>query len=154
MDRSSSVGLLIPDISNPAYPPIVRGLEDALRPSGISVLLASTDNDARREVELVSAMIDHRVDGLLLATATTKYPPLQTLLAAKIPVVLLNRSTNDLAVPLVRGDDQKGIRLAVQHLAALGHRHIAHLAGTELGVERVRPPACVRRLDEGGWTGP
>ncbi len=131
MDRSSSVGLLIPDISNPAYPPIVRGLEDALRPSGISVLLASTDNDARREVELVSAMIDHRVDGLLLATATTKYPPLQTLLAAKIPVVLLNRSTDDLAVPLVRGDDQKGIRLAVQHLVALGHRHIAHLAGTD-----------------------
>ena len=132
MDRSSSVGMLIPDISNPAYPPIVRGVEDALRASGISVLLASTDNDVRREAELVSTMIDHRVDGLLLATATTKYPPLETLLAAKIPVVLLNRSTDDLPVPLVRGDDEKGIRLAVEHLVGLGHSRIAHLAGTDL----------------------
>jgi LacI family transcriptional regulator len=131
MDRSSSVGLLIPDISNPAYPPMVRGLEDVLRPSGISLLLASTDNYPQREVELVSAMLDHRVDGLFLATATAKYSPLRMLLAAKIPIVLLNRSMDDLAVPLVRGDDQKGIRLAVQHLAALGHRRIAHLAGTD-----------------------
>ncbi|HVZ54811.1 MAG TPA: LacI family DNA-binding transcriptional regulator, partial [Pseudolabrys sp.] len=131
MDRSSSVGLLIPDISNPAYPPMVRGLEDVLRPSGISLLLASTDNYPQREVELVSAMLDQRVDGLFLATATSKYSPLRMLLAAKIPIVLLNRSMDDLAVPLVRGDDHKGIRLAVQHLAELGHRRIAHLAGTD-----------------------
>ena len=131
MERSSSIGMLIPDISNPAYPPIVRGVEDVLRASGISVLLASTDNDPRREAELVAGMIDHRVDGLLLATATRDYPPLKDVLAAKIPVILLNRSTDDLSVPLVRGDDEKGIQCAVQHLKALGHERIAHLAGTD-----------------------
>jgi LacI family transcriptional regulator, galactose operon repressor len=153
MNRSSSVGMLIPDISNPAYPPIVRGLEDALRASGISILLASTDNDVRRESELVSVMLDHRVDGLLLATATRNYPPLQALLAAKIPVVLLNRSTDDLSVPLVRGDDQRGIRLAVEHLVELGHRRIAHLAGTDTvsnGLDRRL--AFIRSITDTGLT--
>lgn len=151
MERSSSVGMLIPDISNPAYPPLVRGVEDALRPSGISVLLASTDNDPQREAELVSVMIDHRVDGLLLATATRKYPPLQDILATKLPVVLLNRSIDDLSVPLVRGDDEKGIRLAVEHLVSLGHQRVAHLAGTDTvsnGYDRRR--AFIRAMQEAG----
>ena len=151
MERSSSVGMLIPDISNPAYPPLVRGVEDALRPSGISVLLASTDNDPQREAELVSVMLDHRVDGLLLATATRKYPPLKRYLAAKLPVVLLNRSIDDLSVPLVRGDDEKGIRLAVEHLVSLGHQRIAHLAGTSTvsnGYDR--RCAFIRAMQEAG----
>jgi LacI family transcriptional regulator, galactose operon repressor len=151
MERSSSIGMLIPDISNPAYPPIVRGVEDVLRESGIMVLLASTDNDLRRETALVGVMIDHRVDGLLLATATRKYPPLQDVLAAKIPVVLLNRSTDELLVPLVRGDDDKGIQLAVKHLKALGHKKIAHLAGTDSvsnGYDRRR--AFIRSMQDAG----
>jgi len=151
MEQSSSVGMLIPDISNPAYPPIVRGVEDAVRASGISVLLASTDNDPRREAELVSVMIDHRIDGLLLATATRNYPPLQSVLAAKIPTILLNRSTDELLVPLVRGDDERGIQLAVQHLKDLGHTRIAHLAGTELVSNgRDRRNAFIRSMQQAG----
>lgn len=151
MERSSSIGMLIPDISNPAYPPLVRGVEDVLRESGIMVLLASTDNDPRREAAVVGVMIDHRVDGLLLATATREYPPLQDVLAAKIPVILLNRSTDDLSVPLVRGDDEKGIQLAVKHLKALGHEKIAHLAGTDTvsnGYDRRR--AFIHSMQEAG----
>jgi LacI family transcriptional regulator len=129
--RSSSVGMLIPDISNPAYPPIVRGAEDVLRPAGLSVLLASTDNDPAREADLIALMLDQRVDGLLLATATRKYSPLDVLLRARLPVVLVNRSTGSGELPLVRGDDELGIRLAVQHLRSLGHQNIAHLAGTD-----------------------
>ncbi|MHB8494406.1 MAG: LacI family DNA-binding transcriptional regulator [Casimicrobiaceae bacterium] len=131
VERSSSVGMLIPDISNPAYPPIVRGVEDALRVARIPVLLASTDNDPSREAELIALMLDQRVDGLLLATATRKYAPLQTLLAADLPVVLINRCPEKTSLPLVRGDDDRGIELAVRHLASLGHTHIAHLAGTD-----------------------
>ena len=151
MRQSSSVGMLIPDILNPAYPPIVRGVEDALRPAGLSVLLASTDNDPRREADLIALMLDQRVDGLLLATATRKYPPLADLLRAGLPVVLANRSTGNGQLPLVTGDDERGIRLAVEHLRSLGHQDIAHLAGTDRvssGHDRKR--AFVRAMRETG----
>lgn len=131
VSQSSSVGMLIPDILNPAYPPIVRGAEDALRPAGLSVLLASTDNDVRREREFITLMLDQRVDGLLLATATRKFGPLEDLLRARVPVVLANRGIGNNPLPLVTGDDILGIELAVRHLRSLGHQHIAHLAGTE-----------------------
>lgn len=151
LERSSSIGMLIPDISNPTYPSIVRGVEDALRPAGVSVLLASTDNDLRQESELMSVMVDHRVDGLLLATVSREYPLLQTLLETDVPVVLINRGADDLSVPIVGGDDDKGIQLAVEHLKDLGHRHIAHLAGTDsvtTGYHRRR--AFVRAVQENG----
>jgi LacI family transcriptional regulator len=129
--QSSSIGMLIPDILNPAYPPIVRGAEDALRPAGLSVLLASTDNDVQREREFITLMLDRRVDGLLLATATRKFGPLDDLLRARVPVVLANRGIGNNRLPLVTGDDVLGIDLAIRHLRSLGHQHIAHLAGTE-----------------------
>jgi LacI family transcriptional regulator len=147
--ESASVGMLIPDILNPAYPPIVRGAEDALRPAGLSVLLASTDNDPLRESEFIRLMLDRRVDGLLLATATRKYPPLADLLHAGLPVVLANRSTGNGQLPLVTGDDASGIELAVRHLRSLGHEDIAHLAGTERvssGYDRKRAFVRAMRL--------
>lgn len=149
--QSGSVGMLIPDILNPAYPPIVRGAEDALRASGLSVLLASTDNDPRREAEFISLMLDRRVDGLLLATATRNYPPLADLLHAGVPVVLANRGTGNGQLPLVTGNDGLGIELAVRHLRALGHDDIAHLAGTtrvSSGYDRKR--AFVRAMRDTG----
>jgi LacI family transcriptional regulator len=151
--QSSSVGMLIPDILNAAYPPIVRGAEDALRPAGLSVLLASTDNDPRREAELIAIMLDQRVDGLLLASATRKYAPLGALVQARLPVVLINRSTGKGQLPLVTGDDALGIELAVRHLRSLGHRDIAHLAGTEKvssGYDRKR--AFIRAMQATGTT--
>lgn len=151
LEHSSTVGMLIPDISNPVYAPIVRGVEDALRASGVSVLVSSTDNDLAHESELVAVMVDRQVDGLLLATATRSYPLLAGLLARRMPVVLINRSTDDPSAPVVRGDDDLGIQMAVDHLVALGHRRIAHLAGTSsVTTGHHRRRAFVRALQEAG----
>ena len=129
--KSASVGMLIPDISNPVYAPVVRGVEDALRAEGLSVLVSSTDNDADREAALLDIMLDRKVDGLLLATATRSYQQAGRLLNARIPVTLIGRATDVSWAPIVRVDDASGIRAAVTCLAALGHRHIVHLAGTD-----------------------
>jgi LacI family transcriptional regulator len=131
MNRTFTVGALIPDLTNPLFPPIVRGIEERLRGTGYTVILGNTDNDNERERSIVEVMRNRRVDGLILATASRHFPILQELLADGMPVVLINRTTDDSLVPAVTGDDHAGVGLAVQHLASLGHTEIAHVAGPQ-----------------------
>jgi LacI family transcriptional regulator len=129
--RTFTIGMLVPDLTNPLFPPIVRGIEDRLRDSGFIMVLANTDNDADKERSLVAAMTARRVDGLILATARREYPLLQRVTAAGIPTVLVNRTTDAATVPAVLSDDHCGIGQAVRHLSALGHTRIAHVGGTQ-----------------------
>ena len=66
--RSRTVGVIVPDITDPAYPPIIRGIEDALARHGYVAILANTDGDARRQQRIVETMRARAVDGLILAT--------------------------------------------------------------------------------------
>src|SRR6476661_5427994 len=72
--RSNSIGVLIPDLNNPLFPPIVRGLEDKLAAAGYVALLGNTDADASRERTLFEQMRARHVDGFVLATATLHRP--------------------------------------------------------------------------------
>jgi LacI family transcriptional regulator len=134
--RSRTVGVLLPDITNPVFPPILRGIEDALDAEGYFALLANT---ARREGGVAAAqmalerMQAQRVEGFIVATALRDDAWLEGLRKSGAQVVLVNR-TNDpdggrSLLPAVISDDMLGMRLAVDHLVALGHRRIAHLAG-------------------------
>jgi LacI family transcriptional regulator len=123
--KSMTVGMLIPDLANPLFPPIVRGIEDGLSQHGYVMILANTDQDLNREEHLIDVFMQRRVDGLVTATARRKYPFLDTLANSDIPVVLVNRTVDDSPVSMVAGDDHQGIGLAVKHLVELGHRRIA-----------------------------
>src|SRR5262249_32285522 len=67
--RSQTIGVLLPDLNNPLFPPIVRGIEDALLPRGYTALIASTDNDAERERVYFQVLLGRQVDGFIIATA-------------------------------------------------------------------------------------
>lgn len=127
--RSHTIGVLIPDIANPLFPPIVRGIEDRLAQSGYVALLGNTDNDFEREQMLLRGMRSRHVDGLILATVRRKYASLEGGGAETAPVVLVNRVMEDHTLPSVSTDDVSGIRMAVSHLVGLGHHHIGHIAG-------------------------
>jgi LacI family transcriptional regulator len=131
LNRTFTVGMLIPDLTNPLFPPIVRGIEDRLMEAGYTLILANTDNDPQKEQSLFSGMWLRRVDGLILATARREYPLLDDLRSRGLPVVLINRTVDDPPVSAVTGDDHAGVGLAVRHLVQLGHRRIAHVAGTQ-----------------------
>ncbi len=131
MSRTFTVGMLIPDLTNPLFPPIVRGIEDRLRESGWTLIIANTDNDDIKERSILDSMTARRVDGLILATARRDYPLLDEISASGIPMVLVNRTTDEPTVPAVLGDDHSGIGQAVRHLVALGHTKIAHVGGTQ-----------------------
>jgi LacI family transcriptional regulator len=127
--RSMTIGMLLPDLANPLFPPIVRGIEDGLRDEGYVLIIANTDRDQARERSLVDALMTRRVDGLILATAERSYPLLDDLVAADVPAVLVNRAVDAPAVPTVSSDAHQGIGLAVRHLTELGHRRIAYVGG-------------------------
>jgi LacI family transcriptional regulator len=127
--RSSTVGMLVPDITNPFFPPAVRGAEDVLAQFGFSVLLANGDNDECRVRRQVSAMLEARVDGLLLAMARRDDAVVAELAASGIPVVQMNRMVDRGGISAVVPDDYHGIVQAVEHLHGLGHRSIGCVSG-------------------------
>ncbi|MFI7665353.1 LacI family DNA-binding transcriptional regulator [Nocardia sp. NPDC049526] len=139
--KSGTVGLVIPDLTNPLFPPIVRGIEDVLAPAGYSTLIVNTDDRPEREQAQITSLRSRQAEGLIIATALLEHPLLQQLHEQRVPMVLVNRRTKGLAVGSVAADDAAGIGLAVKHLVELGHRRILHLAGpqtTSTGVERLR----------------
>ena len=129
--RSYTVGVLIPDLTNPLFPPIVRGIQDRLEEAAYTPLIANTDNDPDRERADFEAMRARQVDGLITATARRDHGLPAGLEDVELPVVLVNRRLEDGARPSVVADDRLGVRLAVEHLVSLGHRRIAHLAGPQ-----------------------
>ncbi|QWZ07132.1 LacI family transcriptional regulator [Nocardioides panacis] len=139
--KSGTIGLVLPDLTNPLFPPIVRGIEDVLGPAGFSALIVNTDNDPAREQQQVMTLRSRQVEGLIVATARLEHPLLQQLHEQGVRMVLVNRRTDDLDVPSITPDDARGVELAVEHLVKLGHTRIAHLAGpqsTSTGVVRAR----------------
>jgi LacI family transcriptional regulator len=129
--RSYTVGVIVPDIQNPLFPPIIRGLDDRLGEAGYTALIANTDNDAARERVDFEAMRARQVDGIVTATARADHELLHEVAASGTPVVLVNRRVQDGSLPSATADDRAGARLAVEHLVELGHTRIAHLAGPQ-----------------------
>lgn len=139
--KSGTIGLVIPDLTNPMFPPIVRGVEEVLEIAGYTGLIVNTDNDPDRERILIDSLRARQVEGLVIATAVLDHPLLDELRNAGVPMVMVNRRTRGNDIASVGPDDPAGIRLAVGHLAEHGHQRIAHLAGpanTSTGLVRAR----------------
>jgi LacI family transcriptional regulator len=127
--RSRTIGVLLPDITNPVFPPILRGIEDALDSEGYFALLANTSR--REDAAQIAAerMQAQRVEGFLIASAVRDDAWLEGLRKSGARIVLVNRSDGRGSLPAVLSDDMLGMRLAVDHLVELGHRQIVHLTG-------------------------
>jgi len=139
--RSHTMGVLIPDLNNPLFPPIVRGLEDRLAEHGYVALIGNTDGDVTRERMVFDQMRARHVDGFVLATATLRSDILDEATEADLPVVLMNRTAEGYPFSSVSVDNEQGVRAAVTHLASLGHTRIGHIAGPQqisTGLARLR----------------
>lgn len=139
--KSGTIGVVIPDLTNPLFPPIVRGIEEILEPAGYSGLIVNTDNDPNRERLQIESLRSRQVEGLIVATAMLHHPLLTQLSREGVRMVMVNRRPEGIDVPSITPDDATGVELAVRHLAELGHRRIAHLAGpvsTSTGLVRAR----------------
>lgn len=127
--RSGFVGVVVPDLTNPVLPPMVRAIEETMWKAGLACLLADTDNRPERETALIDELRARRCEGLIVATATRRSLAVRGLVGGDVPTVLVTRDIDEGSLHLVTGDDASGVAAAVDHLADLGHRHIASLTG-------------------------
>ena len=127
--QSKLVGVLVPDLGNPLFGPLVTGIEVELRSRGFMCLVAHTTDEAAARADLVAALAHRQVSGLLILAAEIGDSLLDTVQRYRLPTVLVNRGFGDRRFSCVVNDDQESVRLVLDHLLALGHRRIAHVAG-------------------------
>src|SRR6478736_5137718 len=140
--QTKTIGLIIPDVVNPFFAPVVRGAETTARKAGYRVLLCNSEGDLRLERDYIEDLVAHQVEGLLLAPANDEsrhsvFP----LLRRDFPLVLIDRALPDLDCDLIVSDSATGARKLVEHLIAVGHRDVAHITDaddTSTGRERLR----------------
>lgn len=126
-NRSTILGMIIPDITEPFFPAVVKGVEDVTRANHLSLMLFNTQEDETREGECVDIVKAHRCDGLLLIKAPRgpQHERCRARLATlPVPLVYLDRAP-DAGADAVLVDNVTGARRGVEHLLRLGHRRIA-----------------------------
>lgn len=129
-NQTRMLGVLVPNIVNPYFAELTRGIEDRCRRAGYAVFLCNCDDDLVRQTRYVQTLRQRRVDGLLLAVAAGEASELESALATvRTPLVVVERALPGHVTDVVRVDNTAGARLAVQHLLTQGHRRIACLAG-------------------------
>ena len=141
LSTSHTIGLVIPDISNPFFASLARAVEREARKRGYTVLLADSQESLSGETECVRMLTDRQIDGLILAPVGGHAGHLKSLLSGPMPVVQVDRALTQLRTPSVVADNFSGARDAVRHLVSRGHRRIACVQGREdssVIVERVR----------------
>lgn len=129
--RTHTIGVVIPDLTNPLFPPIIRRIERTLAEQGYIAIIADSDNDRNNELAIVQSLKSRNVDGLILATAHRLDSLVNACVKDHIPLVLVNRTVDTHSVTAVINDDEHGIELAVSHLVGLGHKSVAYLGGPQ-----------------------
>ncbi len=138
--RTGLIGALVQDLSNSFSASLLRALEDSARRHGTAVLAASLDEGADREQEIVHELVTRRVDGLVIMPASERQDYLVGELRSGTPAVFVDRPPRGVDADSVTIDNQRGGRLAGDHLLSQGHRRIAVL------IDMVRIPTAERRL--------
>lgn len=129
--RTRALALLVPDITNPFWTTVARGVEDAAQNGGYSILLCNTDENPEKQLRYLDVIIGQRVDGVMITPHHPDARRLARLRDRKIPTVILDRRVEGWEVDTVYGDSISGARALVRHLIGLGHRRIAVISGPE-----------------------
>lgn len=124
-----TIGLIVPDISNPFYPAIARGIEDVANRAGLAVLLCNTYEDLAKERSYLMLLRNRMVDGLIFATVGANTKHLRMLRRERVPAVLVARAPEGVKMDAVLVDNRRGEREATEHLLRLGHRRVAFIGG-------------------------
>jgi LacI family transcriptional regulator, galactose operon repressor len=126
--RTMTLGLVIPNLAYPVNAEIIRGAERRAASAGYVVLLADSEEFLQAGEAFERLLRERRVDGLLIASASTDEAVVRALARAGLPFVLVNRRVGRVG-PSVTVDDVRGMKIGVEHLISLGHRRIAYIGG-------------------------
>jgi DNA-binding LacI/PurR family transcriptional regulator len=149
--KTFTIGLLLPDISNPFFAEIARAVEDQGRHRGYSVIICSTDNQDERAERYLALLEQKSVDGIIIGTGIENTEILSRLLAKSIPVAMIAREVSSESVHTVVVDDIIGGAYAAKHLLELGHASFAILSeSSKVSSSRERVRGFKQALKEQG----
>lgn len=151
MKKSHTLGLLIPDITNPFWPQLAKGVEDYANELGYQVLLCNTDLKEGKEILYISTLLERRVDGLIMAPSS---PDIQKMFSnADSPVVYLDIGKAVDGQHSIQFDNQEGAYLGTKYLMSLGHERIAFVHGDDNRTTyQDRLKGYTKALQEGGFS--
>ena len=129
--RGRTLGLIVPDVANPFFTEVARGVEDAASKRDYAVFLCNSDESASKEDRYINVLIEQQVRGVLITPADVKADRLEMMLDRGIAVTLLDREIKGGNQCSVSVDDVHGGQLAIEYLAGLGHKPIAWVCGPE-----------------------
>lgn len=149
--RTSILGLVVPDITNPFFIDIVKGVQGAAEEKGYYVLLYNTGDSYESEAQSVQLLGERRADGMIMCSSRLSNERLTALLRGVARVVLVNRWVEGLDVPQIGADYTQGVRLAVAHLVERGHRRIGIITlNTETANSRAKLQGYYEAMAEFG----
>ncbi len=130
-NRTRTLGIVVPDLTIPFFPKVIRGAESAARERGYFLIVLDSEGSALREVEMIALLRAQRVEGILLVTAGGQELSSERLvsLTSSSPVVCLDRLPVGLDVDSVCVDDCGAAEMAISHLMGMGHTEIAAITG-------------------------
>jgi LacI family transcriptional regulator len=127
--RSHTIGVIVPDLGNPYVAPTVRGIENSLESRGCMTFVTETQDDSARTERVVETMIARRVDAIITLAARRGDEEILRRARESVPIVLAIRDLPGAGYPGVIGDDERGGRIAADHLIDNGHTRLAQLHG-------------------------
>ncbi|CCO47881.1 putative transcriptional regulatory protein LacI family [Vibrio nigripulchritudo SOn1] len=126
---TKTIGVMIPDILNPMFPPLINQIQQRAHKLGYTLTFAYTENNSLIAMEELKRLVSRNVDGVIMASAFREDPTVEYCQQMHIPLVLLARSVDSHDIDQILVDDSEGIHQLTLHLYNLGHRKIAHIAG-------------------------
>ncbi|HET6979542.1 MAG TPA: LacI family DNA-binding transcriptional regulator [Pyrinomonadaceae bacterium] len=150
-NHSYLIGIVVPDLMHSYFAEICRGVESHARPAGYQNLICSTDEEARKEMDEIEALLS-RTDGLIVASAlsTTEAKFYRRLLSEGANIVLIDRLPEGLRCSAVTTDDVQVGTLATEHLIKLGHKKIGHLRGPNVSTANKRLEGYQKAIKKAG----
>ena len=146
--RSSSIGLIVPDLVHPFFAEVAKGITHLLREQGYVLMISSSEEDAAVERHEIAHMLARRVDALLLASVQSDAAEFRILDQHKTPLILVDRRVPGLTAGFVGVDDEDAGRVATGHLIAQGCQRIAHIRGPEVSTAIGRLAGDQKALSE------
>jgi DNA-binding LacI/PurR family transcriptional regulator len=151
--KTRTLGIIVPDMTIPYFPKVIRGAEAAARKRGYALIAVNSDDDGDRQRDLLSLLRSQRVEGILLVMAAAPTPAAQIarMVEAGVRIVCVDRIPDRVDVDCVSVEDTDAAAIGVEHLLAQGHRRIAIVTGPQsLKNERQRLAGYKQALERAG----
>ena len=132
-NRSQALGVILSSVEDPFFSEVLQGIEEVAQQNGYSLFMAASHHEPEREQAIVRAMSEHRVDGVIICSASFKPEQGRQFLAYSVPIVVVNNQAAEDYRYSIYHDDVDGSRQVTRHLLDLGHRRIAYLGNSSAG---------------------